>query len=360
MQVAAIAEEVNHELQSFGALIKQLLADVSLRDIRTGRWFMKLLTQYVAFWEAHHPVQLESTLSAEERSTAAAALIERAARVAALAGAGTAGLVTFASITTSETGGVAGPLVLPVAAAGMVTEMVGRSLIHLNLACELANLYGVRFPAGREGELVRIYALATRAEMHETEDDPGRGLVERVVRLQETGELGKLVASRMVGETLLRNIVPFADVLFSSIGNWRLTHEVGRYVQGYVSRRLELDAAIDAVNKHSSECVDLALEGMWFIFIADGRLTGIETALVAHLLRRQDARDITPRFVSDEADWLERVRKMPEVPELRGAFLHALQVMASVDGSVAGPEGAVLRSAARALGQAVPDAQRVA
>jgi uncharacterized tellurite resistance protein B-like protein len=164
----------------------------------------------------------------------------------------------------------------------------------------------------------------------------------------------------MVGETLLRNIVPFADVLFSSIGNWRLTHEVGRYVQGYVSRRLELDAAIDAVNKHSSDCVDLALEGMWFIFIADGRLTGIETALVAHLLRRQDARDITPRFVSDEADWLERVRKMPEVPELRGAFLHALQVMAAVDGSVAGPEGAVLRSAARALGQAVPDAQRVA
>jgi uncharacterized tellurite resistance protein B-like protein len=106
--------------------------------------------------------------------------------------------------------------------------------------------------------------------------------------------------------------------------------------------------------------VDLALEGMWFIFIADGRLTGIETALLAHLLRRQDARDITQRFVSDEADWLERVRKMPEVPELRGAFLHALQVMAAVDGSVAGPESAVLRSAARALGQAVPDAQRVA
>src|SRR3954469_16778370 len=98
MQVAAIAGEVSHELESFGELIKKLLTDISLRDIRTGRWFMKLLTEYVAFWEARHPIAPNSTLSAEERSAAAASLIERAARIAALAGAGTAGLVTFASI----------------------------------------------------------------------------------------------------------------------------------------------------------------------------------------------------------------------------------------------------------------------
>jgi tellurite resistance protein len=360
MQVATIAGEVGHELQGLGALAKQLVSEISLRDVRTGRWFIKLLTHYVAHWEAQHPARVRPTLSAAERTAAAAALIERAARLAALAGAGTAGVVTMASLATAETGGFAGPLALPVAAVGMVSEMVGRSLIHLDLACELADLYGVRFPAGREGELVRLYALAFRAEQHETETDPGRGLVERVVRLQETGELGKMVATRMVGETLLRNIIPFADVVISSIGNWKLTHEVGRYVEGYVSRRLDLDAAVDAIDKCAPASVELLLEGMWFIFIADGRLTGIETALLAHLLRRQGAQGITPRFVSDEADWVERLRNVPEDPELRGAFLRALAVMARADGRVSAPEGAVLRSAARALGQSLPETQPAA
>jgi tellurite resistance protein len=360
MQVATIAGEVGQELHGLGALAKKLASEISLRDVRTGRWFSKLLTQYVAYWEARHPTHAASTLSAAERSAAAAALIERAARFSALAGAGSASMVTVASLTTAETGGFAGPLMLPVAAASMVSEMVGRSLIHLNLALEIADLYGVRFPTGREGELVRLYALAFRAEQHETETDPGRGLVERVVRLQETGELGKMVATRMVGETLLRNVVPYADIVISSISNWRLTHEVGRYVQGYVSRRLELDAAVDAVDKCAHDCVDLLLEGMWFIFISDGRLTGIETALLAHMLRRQGAQGITPRFVSDEADWCERLRNVPEDPELRRAFLRALGAIAGSDGRVSALEGAVLRSAARALGQALPETQPAA
>ncbi|HEX4355663.1 MAG TPA: hypothetical protein VHZ95_22205, partial [Polyangiales bacterium] len=229
MQVVAITEEATLKLHGLGALLKKLAGDISVRDVRTGRWFNKLLSEYVAYWESHHADRAHPTLTAAERDQTAENLIEHAARMAALAGAGSAGLVTIASMTTAETSGFAAPLVLPIAAAGMVCDLIGRSLIHLNLSCEIAELYGVHFPRGHEGELVRIYALASGAEMHETETDPGRGLVERVVRLQETGELGKLVASRMVGETLLRSVIPFADVVTSSVGNWRLTHRVGAY-----------------------------------------------------------------------------------------------------------------------------------
>ncbi|HEX4355170.1 MAG TPA: TerB family tellurite resistance protein, partial [Polyangiales bacterium] len=94
--------------------------------------------------------------------------------------------------------------------------------------------------------------------------------------------------------------------------------------------------------------------------IADGRLTGIETALLAHLLRRQSAQEITNRFVSDEADWVERLRKIPEDAITRAAFMNALSVMAAADGGVTGPETSVLRSAARALGQPLPDEQQPA
>src|SRR5262249_51213877 len=148
------------------------------------------------------------------------------------------------------------------------------------------------------------YALAVHAEMHQTEDDPGRGLVERVMQLQAAGGLGKLIASNLVGEMFMRNAVPFADVLLSTFRNWQLTEQVSDFVQGYASRRVALDRAVEAVNRKNDEAVDLVVEGIWFIFITDGRLTGIETALLAHMMRGlQTSDDLTTYFVSDEAGW---------------------------------------------------------
>ena len=73
--------------------------------------------------------------------------------------------------------------------------------------------------------------LSFGIEMHETEDDPGRGLVERLIQHQDASGLGKLVASGLIGETLLRNVVPFADIAVSSIGNWKLAKKVGQFTQ---------------------------------------------------------------------------------------------------------------------------------
>lgn len=106
----------------------------------------------------------------------------------------------------------------------MLSELLARSVLHLQLACELAELYDMPFRPGGEAELMRLYALALHAEMHETNDDPGRGLVERVaLQGEEMGGLGKLIAAGLVSETPLRNAMPFADMAVSSVLNWRLT-----------------------------------------------------------------------------------------------------------------------------------------
>jgi hypothetical protein len=345
------------ETRGLGSFLAQLQREISMRDVQSGLWFTKVLTAYVAFYEANRrPDNLVANMSEQEREAAARALTGRTALFTAMAGAGAAAGVTGASIATAQTSGWAAPVVLPLAGAGMVGELLLRSIMHLRLACELAELYGMRFAPGGETELIRLYALAFRAEMHQTEHDPGRGLVQRVLRLQEADGLGKLIASGLVGETLLRNVVPFADVVVSSVRNWQLTKQLGRFVRGYVSRRVVLDQAVEAVRQRSPNSVDLLLEGIWFIFIGDGRLTGIETALLAHLLRRQPGRDeLTAHFVSDEVGWLERLRQMDGDTSARALLLRALQVAAVIEAPVSPPEAAILQHAADALGVEAPD-----
>ena len=99
--------------------------------------------------------------------------------------------------------------------------------------------------------------------------------------------------------------------------------------------------------------LDLLLEGLWFIFTADGKLSPEEAAFLAHMLQQLDPlrrRATIARFVEDELDWTLRIGQ--EVPErMRDAFLHVLEVAAAVDKEVGLPERKILRRAAHALGR---------
>jgi hypothetical protein len=346
---------IPEELRQIGGFLADLRRAITLRDVRSGLWYTKLLRSYLAFFEKHRVVIDAENLPTAERDAIVEKLTRSTAIRTTIAGAAAAGGVTLASIATAQSGGVAGPIVLPLAGVGMVGEMVLRSIWHLQLVCELAELYGMRVNAGRETEIIRLYALAVHAEMHQTEDDPGRGLVERVVRLQQAGGLGKLIASNLVGEMFMRNAVPFADVVLSSFRNWQLTEQVGEFVQGYASRRVRLDTAVEAVDRKNSDAVDLVVEGIWFIFITDGRLTGVETALLAHMMRGlQTSDDLTTFFVSDEAGWLERLAEIDPDPQLRELVLNALHVATQIEGPMSPQKIAILRRAAQTLGLTPP------
>jgi len=342
---------VSAELRDLSTVATALGRALRLRDIRTGKWLGRMLTAYLAVREDRLD-HLEAPADARERGRAAESVVRRAALLSALAGAGSAGSVTAATVATSETGGWAGPFVLPVAALAVASETLLRSIVHLDMACDLGELHGLHFPPGSERELLGAYALAFGAEGHETEDDPGRGLVERMIGYQESGGPDKLMASRMVSESLLRSAVPFADVAISSIVNWRLTQRVGRFMEGYVPPRLALGKAVQALREKSPESVDLLAEGIWFVFIADGRLTGVETALLTHLLRRHESpSSLFARFVRDESDWLRRLRHMTPDPLARDLLLEGLEIAAGSDGLIEPSEIALVRDAAHALGK---------
>jgi hypothetical protein len=102
----------------------------------------------------------------------------------------------------------------------------------------------------------------------------------------------------------------------------------------------------------------LLADGLWFLFIADGRLSPEETGVLAFLVRRLSAEEraeVTARFIEDDYDWLQRLGQLPESE--RDDFCHALEVAATVDKVVSLPERNILRNAARALGREYDEAR---
>jgi uncharacterized protein (DUF697 family) len=358
--LSSVEERVGEvrRLATWTTSVAGLRKAISLRDLRTGHWFDKLIVYYLqhrARTRGGHPIKALAPVADEERLPRAETIIRRAIVQAALMGSGAASLTTGAAVVTADTEGVAGVVALPLAAATMAGEMILRALVQLEMVCELGELYGVTFTDEDAGALGRLLALAFGTEQHQEADDPGRELVVRVARLSGH-EAGGAVGSLLVGETLLRDVVPFVGIPISALTSWRLTRRLGGLALRSVQYRRALDDAIAAVEEADPDSADLAIEGVWHVFIADGRLVPEETVLLSHLLHRrpEEARAAaTERFVSDETGWLARLRSVAE--EARGPMLHTLAVAAAVDAQLPESERSLLRRAAAALHQAASE-----
>ncbi len=152
----------------------------------------------------------------------------------------------------------------------------------------------------------------------------------------------------------MRNIVPVLGIFTSAVTNYLKTRALGDNVRRYMRYQHALDAEGSHAKVTCHKQLDLLIEGMWFIFSADGKLDPEEAAFLSHMLKKLDdpaeRRAILARFVEDELDWTARIHdQVPE--EVRDAFLHVLEVAAAVDKEVGLPERKILRRAAHALGR---------
>jgi uncharacterized tellurite resistance protein B-like protein len=134
--------------------------------------------------------------------------------------------------------------------------------------------------------------------------------------------------------------------------NYVLTERLGHTVRRYMRYQRALEGAFDQAANECGTHLDLLVEGVWFIFTADGRLAPEETVTLVKLLEKLDpvtARATLGRFVEDELDWADRIEQVPE--RMRDAFFRALEVAACVDKEVTLPERKILRRAAHHLGR---------
>jgi hypothetical protein len=266
---------------------------------------------------------------------------------------------TGALLATVETEGLAGIVALPFGALAIGSEMVARAVIHVDLACELAEIFGVKLDTAND--VARLMSLVARNhvrhEGEEEDDDMGQSQMERVT--VDRDALLERGARMFLGESVLRNVVPFVGIVSSALTNVIVTRRLGRTIRrSFRYERAVLDALRDAADP-CGPCMDLLVEGLWFTFIADGRLTMEETACLAQRLDDMDPERrklLLARFVSDETDWMRRLQDVPEGS--RDTFLHVLEVAAALDKSLALPQQRILRRVADAF-QRRFDPQRI-
>ena len=328
-----------------GHLFEAMNKDAKKRLHRS--WFNSLVDAYLRHRNARHqPIRAAEGDEADR----ALQIIRVACIKASLTGAGAAALTTGATLITTETAGWAAFVTIPCAALGMGGEMFYRAVIHLEMACDLAELFGVPFDADDSGELWRVYALAFKTHDHD-EEDPGNELVHKVAEAE--GEtVGEAIGGKLMGESVLRNLLPIVGIATSSIQNWRVTKKLGDTVRRYVRYQRALR---DALLRDKAACqghLEELVEGLWFVFTADGHLAEEEAATLAHLYDQFDdatKEAMKARFIADEGSFLDRCKALPEA--VKDSFFHALEVAAAVDKEFTLPEQKLLERVAHALGR---------
>lgn len=345
------------DAQAGSTLIERIGATMGVReDAHPSGWFTRLARYYFArnFAKRRERGITTSDRAAPDRARSA---IFWACVKSAITGALAGSASTGATMVTAQTEGLAAGVAIPVGLAAIGAEMLYRSKVHIDLTCELADIFDLELDPNDpsyEQDLWRLYALAFGTHDHDDDDpeDPGKQLVQDVSQI-DGEEVGEKIGHAVLGESVMRNIVPFVGIASSAITNIVLTRRLGHTIRRYMRyQRAFKDAFEDACDLLDGH-LELLIEGLWFIFTADGKLAPEEAACLANLLHDLDpvARHaVTARFVEDEHEWTERIAK--EIPEgLRDVFLHALEVAAAVDKEVSVPERKILRRAARKLGR---------
>jgi uncharacterized tellurite resistance protein B-like protein len=349
--VAAGASKLDRAAEA--RLPSSLTRELGVKEARGGGgWFTRLVGFYLRRYEAKRAKTGPRIVAEENISDVARSTILRACIKSAASGAASGTVSTAATLFTAETEGIGGLVALPLAGLSIGGEMLYRSFVHLELTVTLAEIFGVRFDPNDSDDLWRLYALVFKTHDEKADhEDPGKALVGEVIDV-EGSEVGEKIGVKVLGESVARNIIPFVGILSSAITNFIVTQRLGDTVRRYMRYQRAIHDAFAHATEACHENIDLLIEGMWFIFTADGRLAPEETATLARLLDKLDPearKAVEARFVEDELDWADRIESIPE--ETRDQFMHALEVAACVDKEVSLPERKILRRAAHHLGR---------
>lgn len=351
METTRGTPEAAPEMQEIRAAMARARERIGAWEIRSGRWFEEVVESYLAVRQERHPERVAEAAEGD-RVALGEALIRRACALLGLSGAGSGIAWTAASVAAAQTNGFAGLLGFPLAGAALGADLLFRTVVQLALTSDLAELYGFELRRHHTEDVVRLHALALEMVEDADEEDLGRGAVQRVVGM-DAHEVGKAVGTKLVSETLLRNVVPYLGVLTSAYSSVRLTWRIGEMVRSYLTYRRALLALFGEIERRAPDCVVPLTHGVWAVFTADGRLTRPEAALLADLVRQQ-TEEVRHRmfegFEPRPEGWLDGLARRAD-DETRDFVLHALEVAAAVDTVVDTREIAVLNRVAEALGR---------
>jgi tellurite resistance protein len=276
------------------------------------------------------------------------------AGVAAAAGASAAEVISILGEGITALGAV------PLGLATVGAEMVYTTALEIDLAFDLASIYGVPFAHDDVGEISTLLALALGIELvqeptqHDKPTVPGETKLRRVMRQMVREDFAQSVSRGVVRQAVLRNAVPVVGVVVSAAWNQIVLRRFAEAVHTAVRQRVAITRACRAVQLGELDSsASVILDGAWLIATSDGDIGHHESLALATLIdslplpQRIAAHEAS--FSDDEEEWFDRVSALDE--GARGVLLDVLSLVASADGTLNTPERRFLRRIARTLGR---------
>jgi uncharacterized protein (DUF697 family) len=328
--------------------------------LKDGSWFKNLIAEHAkdhqaaisaATWDAAYP-----GLDAEAR---AEKLITQVAWKASMAGALASTGASTGELLSLVTEGLAAPVGVPAAMLSMALEGAYTALLQIDLACDLASIYGVAFDPDDAGEIATLFAVALEVDERRPEKKSGaekteaEGLASRLLDLEE-GEVATRIGRKLLEDSVMKNVIPFVGIGISARWNYVVTTRFGKKANRYIRYRRAIRRAFSRVDCTAVADPMLLVEGAWLLSTSDGGPTHEEVmaiALLAEALGRGERIDTRKARVDDEDDWLDRVAKSH--PSSHGALLYTLSLIAATDRELQIGERRILRRVGKALGRAV-------
>jgi tellurite resistance protein len=281
---------VEREQAEIRKFVKQLSGD----DIKSGRWFAKLLTFSVStyadavdwkyFQEKYKGVPADAIV--DQR-------IKMAARYAAIEGGLSASAYTGVIAATIGSAGGASPATVPAALATFMVDVVYITQLQLRLAYDVAVLYRVALDLSDPDDLWKLIRVAFTIKGGEVAREGVVKAVPALVRplikrFYSRGVLQTAKGLPIVGKFLLqRNVIkigiPLVGVPLSVLVNRYTTLIVGKHARVVFrneARILELADQLSERTRHPRLMLWIA----WLVINADAGISDDEALLFRHLV----------------------------------------------------------------------------
>lgn len=345
-------------LREAGVKIHTAYRELERREDEASSWVQRFIyseieqrtrTRGQAYWDELFP-----GLSPEQR---AQKRIKRMLTRSTVAGVAAAAGASAAEVLSIVGEGIAALGAVPLGLASVGAEMVYTTALEIDLAFDLASIYGVPFAHDDVGEISTLLALALGVEMreepsrHDKPTTPGDTKLRRVMRQMVREDFAQSVGRGVVRQAVLRNAVPVIGIVVSAAWNQIVLRGFANHVHTAVRQRLAITQACRDMHLGELSQARIILDGAWLIATADGDVGHHESLVLATLI---DSLALPERIASseasfsdDEEEWFARITQLDEPS--RKVLLDVLALVASSDGNLNTPERRFLRRTARTL-----------
>src|SRR4029079_16660177 len=144
-----------------------------------------------------------------------------------------------------------------------------RAWIAIEMSCDVAAAFGVRFDPDDPSDLARLYVVALedlrQARGPRESDKRGRELVERLIAMHSE-DASASIGSMLGNETLARDLMPVLGLFTCGATSHHVTRHLGEASVRYARGCRALSDAFAEVQKVAPDAAELLIAGVWFVF----------------------------------------------------------------------------------------------